>query len=175
MLDIVKQTLDYYLKNNIAPNEYQIEVSDQRVLNEKWMIFVTLYKNWEITWSSWNIVEIGKNVFEEIVSNTVEALKDVRFEMLKIEDLPNVKTRIDIVRNRVLLDENAFKSIDPLKYWIIAIKKDYLKLAIILPNISNSMNSLDDIKHVLSKKLDEEFKFENYIVYSLETEVLTDF
>lgn len=175
MLDIVKQTLDYYLKNNIAPNEYQIEVSDQRVLNEKWMIFITLYKNWEITWSSWNIVEIGKNVFEEIVSNTIEALKDVRFEMLKIEDLPNVKTRIDIVRNRVLLDENAFKSIDPLKYWIIAIKKDYLKLAIILPNISNSMNSLDDIKYVLSKKLDEEFKFENYIVYSLETEVLTDF
>lgn len=175
MLELAKQTIKYFLENNKIPKIEELEIKNEELLSKKWMIFVTLYKNWEIVWSSWNIVEIEKTLASEIISNTIEALNDKRFEKLKIEDLENIKIRIDIVKERVVLDENTFKWINPVKNWIIAIKKDYNKLCVILPNISSSIFTSDDLLPVLSKKLWDEFNFSDFIVYSLDTEVLRDF
>jgi hypothetical protein len=44
-----------------------------------------------------------------------------------------------------------------------------------LPNISNKIIGYNDLIPVLSNKLEEEFKFEEFIVYSLETETFRDF
>jgi AMMECR1 domain-containing protein len=145
------------------------------LLEKRWMVFVTLYKWWEIVWSSWNIIELEKTFAEEIIQNTIEAINDKRFWDLNILDLDKIKVRIDIVKNRAVLDSKAFSDLSPVKSWVIAIKKDYNRLAVILPNISTSLVSSSELSQVLSKKLEENFVFENFIVYSLETEVLTDF
>lgn len=175
MLDITKQIIEFYLKNKKSPKIEELKVSDYSLVEKKWMIFVTLYKNWEIFWSSWNIIEIEKTFLEELISNTIEALNDKRFPEKNISDLDKIKTRIDIVKDRVVLDEKSFKDLSPLKKWVIVIKKDYNKLAVILPNISMNLVSSNDFLPVLSNKLWEDFVFENYIVYSLDTEILTDF
>ena len=175
MLDITKQIIEFYLKNKIAPKVEDLKISDNSLSEKKWMIFVTLYKNWEIFWSSWNIIEIEKTFLEELIWNTIEALKDKRFSEKNASDLEKIKIRIDIIKDRVVLDEKAFKELSPLKKGVIVIKKDYNKLAVILPNISMNLISSNDFLPVLSSKLWEDFVFDNYIVYSLDTEVLTDF
>jgi tRNA(Ile)-lysidine synthase TilS/MesJ len=68
-----------------------------------------------------------------------------------------------------------FYEINPIKFWVIAIKKDYEKLAIILPNIDPKLVSSKDLEEVLSAKLKEEFNIKNYITYKIETDVFSDF
>lgn len=174
MLNLVKQTLKYYLQTKKVPKIEELNI-DNSLLEKKWMLFVTLYKWWEIVGSSWNVIELEKTLAEDIIQNTIEAINDDRFWGLNLLDLEKIKVRIDIIKNRVILDANTFKDLSPVKLWVIAIKKDYNKLAVILPNISTSLISSSEISQVLSKKLWENFQFESYIVYSLETEVLTDF
>jgi hypothetical protein len=48
-------------------------------------------------------------------------------------------------------------------------------LSVLLPNISATLVSGKDIISVLSQKLDEEFKQDDYIVYLLETQQFTDY
>jgi hypothetical protein len=67
------------------------------------------------------------------------------------------------------------EDINPIKNGIAVIKKDYSKLSVLLPNISATVVSGKDIISVLSNKLDEEFKQDDYIVYLLETEQFTDY
>lgn len=174
MLNLARQTLKYYLQINKIPKFEELTI-EPWLLEKKWMVFVTLYKWWEIVGSSWNIIEIEKTLAEEIILNTIEAINDKRFWGLNILDLDKIKIRIDIIKNRAVLDTKAYSELSPVKSWVIAIKKDYNKLAVILPNISTSLVSSQELSQVLSKKLDENFVFENFIVYSLDTEVSTDF
>jgi AMMECR1 domain-containing protein len=111
----------------------------------------------------------------ELIKNTIYALWDKRFPDLTLEDLGKIKIRIDIITNRILLNDRKISDLNPVKSWILVIKKDYNKLAVILPNISHTLTSGKDFENVLSRKLEEEFKTENYIIYEIQTEILTNY
>lgn len=175
MLDIVEQVIKFYLENGKIPTKNDLDIKDLSLLKRKWNIFVTIYKNWNIVWNSWNIVELENDLVNELIKNTIYALWDNRFPNLTSEDLGKIKIRIDIITNRILLNNKKISDLNPVKSWILVIKKDYNKLAVILPNISSTLTSSKDIENVLSRKLDEEFKIENYIVYEFETKVLTNY
>jgi len=175
MLDIVEQVIKFYLENKKIPTKNDLDIKDLSLLEKKWNVFVTIYKNWNIVWNSWNIVEIENDLVNELIKNTIYALWDKRFPDLTLEDLGKIKIRIDIITNRILLNDRKISDLNPVKSWILVIKKDYNKLAVILPNISHTLTSGKDFENVLSRKLEEEFKPENYIIYEIQTEVLTNY
>jgi hypothetical protein len=45
MLKIVKQTLDFYLKNSTTPKKEELSIEDNTLLEKKGALFVTLYKS----------------------------------------------------------------------------------------------------------------------------------
>ena len=175
MIDIVKQTLEFYFENSRAPEVEEIEISDSSLLERTWSTFVTLYISWIIKWSSGNIKEIEDNLVWEIISNTISALDDSRFTNLTIIDKDNIKIRVDEITNRWKpLNDWEIENIDPTKFWVLVIKTDYEKSATILPNISGSLMTWKDFAPVLSKKLDEDFEDKNYLVYKIETNISTN-
>lgn len=176
MLNIVKQTIEFYVKNLKTPNIEDIKIEDESLLKKQWSLFVTIYKNWEIRWSSGNIKELKSSIALELIENTIEAIsKDIRFKPIKAEESKNIKTRIDIITNRKILQELEIKSLDPVKSWILVIKKDYEKMACILPNINPILLNWDDFIPVLKVKLNEnKFDEKDYIIYSIETEIIRD-
>lgn len=172
MLDIVKQIIDFYYKNFNKPKVKDLEIKDKDLLNKSGSIFVTLYLDWIVKWSSWNIKEIEENIISELIENTVWALEDSRFTKPSLSEKDKLKIRVDEITNRGKpLADWEIKKIDPTKAWVLVIRTDYEKSAVILPNISWALLTWEDFIPALSKKLDEDFDDKNYLVYKIETKV----
>ena len=71
--------------------------------------------------------------------------------------------------------ENSYEIKLQVVRQVIVIKKDYTKLWVILPGISANIITWDDFWLVLNKKLNEDFVENNYIIYEIQTQKLTDF
>lgn len=177
MISIAEQTIDYYLKHFKTPTIEDIEIKDKSLTEKQWSIFVTIYLKWEIRWASWNIKEIKKSIAEEIIENTVWAIaKDPRFKPIKLDEKDNIKIRIDNISSRKILQTWEIKEIDPLKSWVLAIKKDYNKMALLLPNINPLLLTWEDLIPVLEKKFNvKTFKEQDYIIYKIKTDSVDNF
>jgi len=175
MIDIATQTLNYYIQNWKIPTKDELEIKDISFKYIKWSVFITLYNSWEIIWSAWNIVDLENDIIYEIIHSTVEAFNDKRFDNKKL-NLKDIKIRLDHVKNRVSIWNNkSIKQVNPIKYGIIVIKKDYSKTRVILPNISTKLNSWDDLITYIWKKLDEVYNENDYINYIIETKIFRNF
>lgn len=177
MLDIAKQTIDFYMKNLQTPKIYDLKVENNPLINQKISVFITLYYKWEIRGSAWNIKEIKDNWVSEIIENTIHALsKDDRFQPVSLNEAPELKIRIDKISSREILKEKSIKQIEPTISWVIVIKKDYSKMACILPNINPKLLTWEDFIPILKEKLNEsDFKETDYIIYEIKTEVETSY
>lgn len=174
MINIVKQTLQYFLSNGKIPTKNELIITDTSLLQKKATVFVTLYKNGNIVGSSGNVVELENDIVNELIQNSIYSLQDPRFERLTLADLEKVKIRIDVITSRNILDK-PFSELNPAKSWVLVIKKDYSKLSIILPNISPTLVSWADFPKVLSRKLEENFKADDFIIYEIQTQVTSDY
>lgn len=188
MIELVRQIISYYIKNKKEPSINDLNIKDKSLLNIRWCVFVTIYKNWEIRWSAWNTVEFESSIVNELIKSTIECItNDSRFKPLTLEESKEVKIRVDIINDKIFLNSpknldpstwkiKELKNIDPVKSWILAIKKDYENLAVILPNINNTLLNWDDFIKVLKAKLwDKDFDEKNYILYEIKTETLTSY
>lgn len=177
MIDIVKQSLDFYLKNGKAPTLEEIEISNQESKITLGSCFVTLFYKWEIIGSSGNIKELKKSLAEEIIENAIQAgFHDTRFSPLTAEKINDVRVRIDVIKNRRILQEWELGKIDPIQQGVIAIEKKYSKLAVLLPNISPLILTGKELIAVLTKKLDiKKIEEKKYILYAIDTEIVTDY
>lgn len=178
MIKIVQDIIKFYLTNSREPALNELEIIDKSIFEKKWCVFVTIYKNWEIRGSAWNIKELEPSIAQELIKSTIDAIsKDIRFKPLSLNESIDVKIRIDIIdEKRMLTQPGEIKSIDPVKFWIIAIKKDYEDLAIILPNINNTLLHWEDFIGILKAKLaDKDFKEDNYILYEIKTSTITSY
>lgn len=176
MINIVSETVKYYLENWKRIWDGFFEEYKEKQEKSKPM-FVTIYKNWEVIGSAWTIKETEENMVLEIIENSISAIKDKRFWNIKKEDFESLKFRIDIISSRTQLkpSESKIEDLNPVNNWVIAIKSDYKKIAVILPNISNKINTWNDLIEVLSQKLDEKFDRNYYSTYSIVTEQITNF
>jgi len=138
---------------------------------------VTLYKNGEVRGAGGNVKEIEKNIVEETIKNTIEALVlDKRFSPVTMDEVKDIKIRIDLIKERHILEEGKILALDPVKSGIICIKKDYDKLAVILPNISPRLLTGSDFIPVLKEKMQEkDFAEKDYIIYEITTQSMTNF
>ena len=172
MIDIVKQTIDFFVKNGKEPSINDIKIKDKSLLEKKWCVFVTIYKNWEIRWSAGNIKEIEENIALEIIKSTISSIsQDTRFKPITQKEAKLLKIRLDIIEERKTIKEWTLNRLDPIKYWVIAIKKDYKNLAVILPNISPNLLTWEDFHYVLGEKLWTKFNEKDFIIYEIKTKI----
>lgn len=176
MIAIAEATLNHYFTKFLAPSIEEILI-DEGAQAKRGCSFVTLYKNGQIRGSAGNIKEIEKNLGEEIIKNTMQALTwDTRFGRVTGEEKGMISIRLDIIKERKVIDQKTLKTLDPVKFGVIVIRRDYEKLAVILPNISGGLLSGEDFIPVLQNKLDgDSFDEKNYIIYQIETDVETDY
>ena len=177
MLSTAKQTIDFYTKYFKTPKLEELKIENPSILQVNWSVFVTIYLNWQIRWGSWNIKEIKPTLAEEIIENTIWAIsKDSRFKPLKLDEAKNIKIRIDKIINRRVLQDSEIFQIDPTKSGVLAIKKDYSTMALILPNINPILLTGEDLIPVLESKLNtKKFDENDYILYEIKTEVTDNF
>lgn len=174
--DFVHQILQYYHVHKTMPSMQDLTIAneeDREILSKKGAVFVTLYYLWNIVWSSGNVIELKQNIAEELIENTFQAIHDNRFPNIE-HALDLIQVRIDIIEKRILLNVGEIETLNPVKEWVLVIKKDYTKLACILPNISNLLTTWKDFFPILSNKLDETFQETNYIMYKIYTTVYRD-
>lgn len=177
MISTVQKTIDFYLKNFKTPTVTELNLNENSLLEIRWSVFVTIYSKWEIRWSAWNIKEIKSNLAEELIENTINAIsKDSRFKPLKLDEAKDIKIRIDKIVSRNILQDNWILKIEPTKSWVLAIKKDYSKMAVILPNINPILLNWEDLIPVLESKFKtKKFEEKDYIIYEIKTEVINNF
>ncbi len=177
MLNIAEQTINFYFKNFKTPNIEDLNIQDTNLLEKKWSLFVTLYKKWVIRWASWNIKEIKSNIIEEIIENTINALtKDSRFKKVQLNEVKDLKIRLDLITSRQILQEKEILQIDPTKEWVLLLKKDYSSMAVILANINPSLLTWEDLIPIIEAKFNiSSFKEEDYIIYKIETKEENNF
>lgn len=176
MLTVARETINFYTKYFKTPTLNDINFDDWALLERQWSVFVTIYKNWEVRWSAWNIKEIQSSIAWEVLENTINAIsKDERFSPLKLDEAKDLKIRIDEITDRKILQEKEILKLDPVKNWILVLKKDYDSMAMILPNIDPKLLTWEDFIPVLEAKLwIKNFDENDYIIYSIETEVFRD-
>lgn len=176
MIEIVKEIINYYVKNKKEPSINEISIVDKGLLVERWCIFVTFFKNWEIRGSAWNVKELEVSIIHELIKSSIKAFTDSRFEALKLEEINDLKIRIDILEDRKMLEPGQIKTLDPIKSWVIVIRKDYEKLAVILPNINHILMSWEDFISVLKFKLwEDKFEEKDYIIYEVKSKIITSY
>ena len=170
----VQHIIDAYFLKMRAPDISELpEEKNTPPLSEKWACFVTLYHKGEVRWSAGNIKEVHPTLAEEMLTNTVEAMtKDKRFTPITFDEKEWLNFRVDIIKNRAMIELEEVRKLDPVKMWVIAIKRDYEKLAVILPNISPKLLIWSDLLTSLEKKLsDTKLSDKAYIFYKIETEI----
>ncbi len=176
MKDLVSQILEHYFKKMHEPKLEDLNIKTA-FLKEKWCCFVTLYLNWEVHGSAWNIKEVHPSLAEELISNTIQALTwDKRFSPLTLDEAEKVQYRIDKIDNRKMITIKDLQALDPVKNGVIAIHRNYEKLAVILPNISPKLLTGQDSIKALSKKLKTKtLNDAQYILYQISTLVETNY
>lgn len=177
MKEIISGVLDMYFKKMREPSLEELEIKDTSLLEEKWCCFVTFYLNGEIRGSAGNIKEIHDSLAKELISNTMQALTgDKRFTPLTVVEVEKIQFRIDKISDRNMINLVDIKDLDPVKNGIIAIDRDYDKLAVVLPNMSPKLLTGDDFIPVLQNKLEQkEISDKKHIFYSIETLVESNY
>jgi len=174
MISYIQEIIDFYFLKMRAPDISELsEIKNTPPLSEKWACFITLYHKWEVRWSAGNIKEVHSTLAQEFLINTLEAMtKDSRFKPLTLDEKEWLSFRADIIKQRSMIELEEIKKLDPIQSWVIAIKRDYEKLAVILPNISPKLLIGSDFLTSLEKKLsDAKLSDKNYIFYKIETEI----
>lgn len=176
MKNIVAQILTQYFKKMREPSLSELQINEEY----SWKTgccFVTLYVNGEVRGSAGNIKEIHPSIASELISNTMQALtSDKRFAPLTLEESEKIQYRVDLITHREMISLGDISWCDPTVYGIIAIHRDYEKLAVVLPNMSPKLITWSDLIPVLEKKLaDKKIIDKNYIFYKIETQRETNF
>ncbi len=177
MKEIVAKTLKFYFEKMRAPEVSELQLSDTSLMDERACFFVTLFLNGEVHGSAGNVKEIEENAIKEIIQNTISAVsKDKRFAPLTLEQSEKLWFRVDKIISRNIIHSADIKKLDPVKNGIICIKRDYEKLAVLLPNITPSLLTWEDMIPVIQNKLSEKsIDDKNFIVYQIETLSETSF
>ena len=81
-----------------------------------------------------------------------------------------------MIKSRTILKDKEILSIDHIKNGVLAIKNDYNTMGIVLPNITPLLLTWEDFIPVLKEKMKiKDFQEKDFILYSIETDMINNF
>lgn len=182
MHTIVREIIEKYLESKTIPHFEDIKGFQKEIVwpIESSMVFVTLYHGGEIIASAGTIQPRHQDTREELLDSTLSALRDDRLAnaLSKPEDLKTTQIRVDIIPLSKRQVVARITDIDPKNHGAMILSQNYLKAAILLPNITNIATTSDEIFFLLTKKagLDpEKITTADYVLYKIESDKYSDF
>lgn len=180
MHELVRKTLEVYLKEKRLITLAEIPPSASSYSARKDAVFVTLYHEGKVIASSGRIQCKKENSVYECIDNTLLCLKDARFSesLQAIDQLPNIHIRVDLFNSsgrRVLADINA---LDMRNEWLIFLSQNLWVLSVLLPGMTNVASKPEEYFQIAAKKAwleAEKLTHSDYVLYAIQTERIVDF
>ncbi|MFH1289080.1 MAG: AmmeMemoRadiSam system protein A [bacterium] len=152
LLDLVKRTLDEYLKNGSMPKIDEEELT--QTIKEDYGCFVTLGLDGKLR-GCIGYLQAIKPLYKAVMDNAINAAtKDPRFHPVKYEELKNIKVEISVLSS---LKELKFDSPDDLLNKLVPLRDGViLKIggsnATFLPQVWGGLSNKTDFLEQLSLK-----------------------
>lgn len=182
MQHIVRSILSSYLATKVLPTAQDFaEIAELNTqTKEPTAVFVTLYRGGDIIASAGRIQPLHQVVGDELLDSTLLAIMDARAEhaLQSSDDLKTTQIRVDLIPLSHRSVISRVSEIDAKKDGAIILSQNYMKAAILLPNITNIATNSDEIYFLLTKKagLDPEaITSADYVLYRFESIKHSDF
>lgn len=178
MYNIVRKTLEVYLKEKRLVNQSELESTDLQFLAEKKAIFVTLYGENKVIASAGRIQPQKENSLNECIDIALNCLKDPRFSanLQNPESLSSLKIRVDSFSGT---ERKILKNISEIssELGLIFLSQKLGKMSVILPNMLTNNPSPEKLFEIAKKKAGIETAIEpaDYIIYSFPTTIYKNF
>jgi len=182
LVQLAKYALDIYLKEKrvLALPELHLSEKVNLLLDTKDAIFVTLYAKGTIIASSGRIHPLKKNTVLELIDNALACLSDPRMveQVTSPEDLAMISIRVDHLAGNTRKVIQNISEIDPSKHGLIFLSQKFESASVLLPKISTVATTPEDMFFLAVKKANLDIAGlddDDYILYTFETTVSTDF
>ncbi len=180
MHELVRKTLEIYLREKRIITLSDIDTSLLEHTKTKMSVFVTLYYEGKVIASSGRIQCKKENTLYECIDNTLLCLKDERFslEIQNPEKLSDIHIRVDRFTAQ---DRRVLRTLDELntrEEGIIFLSQNLGKLAIILPRMVNLDSLPANYFALVCQKAwinVEKLTPADYVIYGIKTINDTDF
>lgn len=179
MHNIVKKTLEIYLREKRIITQSELNTDEISYINQKNSVFVTLYNDWKIVASQGRIQCKKENTLMELIDISLACLKDSRFSenLAKLESLQNIQIRVDLIEptsRRMLKDISELSIRDE---WIIFLSQNFKALSVILPNMIKIDPTAQKYFEIAKKKanITQNLEFSDYVIYWLKTKIFSNF
>lgn len=182
MQHIVRALLSSYLTTKTLPTTQDFaEIGELNTqTKEPTAVFVTLYRGGEIIASAGRIQPLHPLIGDELLDSTLLAIMDARAEhtLTSADDLKTAQIRVDLIPLSHRSVISRVSEIDAKKDGAILLSQNYMKAAILLPNITNIATKSDEIYFLLTKKagIDPDvITSADYVLYRFESIKHSDF
>ncbi len=179
MIQLVRKTLDIYLREKRVVSQSDFTPDAQTYFTKKDSVFVTLYFEWRVIASSGRIACQKENSVFECIDNTLLCLKDERFSvsLQSPESLEKIRIRLDVFAPQ---DRRILQSVDELdvsREWLILLSQNLGIISLVLPHMVHVDPKPRTYLALACKKawLDiDKLTPSDYVLYAIKTVELTD-
>lgn len=179
MHNIVKKTLEIYLKEKRIITQSELTTDEIIYINDKNPVFVTIYHNWKVIASQGRIQCKKENTLMELIDISLACLKDSRFSenLANIDAIANLQIRVDLIEptsRRMLKDISELSVRDE---WIIFLSQNLKALSVILPNMIKINPTAQKYFEIAKQKanITQNLEFSDYVIYWLKTKIFSNF
>jgi AmmeMemoRadiSam system protein A len=147
LITLVKKTVTEYVKNKkVIPLP---EDDNSKLRSESKPLFITIKKNGSLRGCMGTIESTESNLGKEIISNSIAACRDPRFNPIDEVELKELEYEINIIREKIEIKKDYLEKVNPKKEGIIV--KSGLKTGLLLPDIEGVDNSKKQLEIALRK------------------------
>lgn len=180
MHQAARKTIVSYLRESRIPTQEDVGLSGSEYARSKDPVFVTLYKDGKVIASSGRIHTKQESTAKELIENVLLCLKDSRFSatVQNADEMENVRIRVDVLpasKRRVLPN---IDSLDLRKEGIIFLAQGRNKLSVVLPGMAGLVETPSQLLSIAMKKAGIDptsIHPDEYVIYGVETSVMSDF
>jgi AmmeMemoRadiSam system protein A len=164
-IELAKKTIEEYIRNGKIL-ETPVGLPDE-FYSRKSGVFVTIFKNGELSGCIGTYLPVRENIAREIIENAVSACsKDYRFSPIKKSDLGNLKYEVSILSTPQLIED--IEKHDPKKHGLI-VRSSEGRAGLLLPDLEG-VDTADEQFEICCQKGGIDPEKDNIELYSFTVE-----
>ncbi len=147
IIDLTKKAVTEYVKN-----KKRISLSeniDKKLKSKSRPLFVTIKKEKALRGCMGTLEATENNLGEEIISNSIAACQDPRFNPLTEAELEKLNYEVNILKEKQLIKKDELEDVNPKEEGIIV--KENQKAGLLLPGIEGIDDPKKQLKIALKK------------------------